>query len=95
MLINMENERLKQIIINAYSGQVNMQDAIDLCIEFMVETKGTVNQELVAFMSSHTNPIGMQMLTSAVDVAIKYFSASRICITKLLDKQGQLIRILG
>lgn len=90
----MENEKLKQIIVSAYSGQVNMQDAIDLCIEFMVDTKGTVNQELIAFMTSHMNPIAMQMLTSAVDVAIKHFSATRVCITKLLDKQGQLIRIL-
>jgi hypothetical protein len=38
----MDNERIKKIILEMYTGQVNMQDAVDLITEYMKEKKGSV-----------------------------------------------------
>jgi lipopolysaccharide biosynthesis regulator YciM len=84
----MDTERMKKIILEIYTGQVNMQDAVDLTAEYMSETKGTVNQTLLQFMCNQTNPVSMQMLQRAVEVSKEYFENTRVIITKVLKADG-------
>lgn len=87
----MDNERMKKIILEIYSGQINMQDAIDLVTEYMSETKGTVNQTLLHFLCNQTNPVSIQMLQRAVEVSKEYFENTRVIITRVLKADGTFI----
>ena len=87
----MDNERIKKIILEIYTGQVNMQDAVDLVTEYMSETKGVVNQTLLQFMCNQTNPISIQMLQRAVEVAKDYFENTRVIITRVLTADSTFI----
>lgn len=87
----MDQERLKKIILEIYTGQINMQDAVDLVCEYMIETKGSVNQALLQHMTNQMDPFAMQMFQTAVDVSKKYFEATKVTITRVMYTDGRLI----
>lgn len=89
----MEPERMKQIILNIYGGQVNMTDVHEMLAEYMVATRGSVNQALLQYLTETQDPIRMQMLQSAVEVCKTYFEATYGCITKVYDKNNQLLKV--
>jgi len=84
---------MKQIILNIYAGQISMTDAHELLTEYMVEVKGSVNNELLQYLTGAQDPIRMQMLQSAVETCKTYFESMRGCITKVYDKNNQLIKV--
>jgi hypothetical protein len=55
----MDNERMKKIILEMYTGQVNMQDAVDLVSEYMIETKGEVNVKVLQHITNQMDPFAM------------------------------------
>ena len=57
----------------------------------MSETKGVVNQTLLQFMCNQTNPISIQMLQRAVEVAKDYFENTRVIITRVLKADSTFI----
>lgn len=90
----MEAERLKQIILNVYSGHIGMQDVADLLSLYMERTRGTVHTDLLQYLVSNPgDPIRMQMLQNAVEVCKEYFQAKEVCITRVYDKNNNLIKV--
>jgi hypothetical protein len=84
----MDNERLKSTILSIYSGQVDLQSAIDMVCEYMVKTKGEVNQPLLQYITNQYDPFAMQMFQHALNVAKVYFEATTVTITKVFKKDG-------
>jgi hypothetical protein len=89
----MELDRMKDIIVTAYKGQAQMQDAIDLVSEFMIDTRGSIHQPLMDFMLQHSNPISMQMLQRAFEISMQYFENTKVVITKLYSKDLVLLNV--
>jgi hypothetical protein len=87
----MEEERLKKIILEIYTGQVNLQDAVDLVCEYMIKTKGSINQPLLQYITNQMDPFAMQMFQTAVDVSKKYFEATTVTITRVMYTDGRFI----
>lgn len=89
----MELDRMKNIIVSGYKGQVQMQDAIDLIIEYMTDTRGSVHQPVLDFICQQGNPISMQMLQRAFEISMQYFENTKVIITKLYSKDLVLLNV--
>jgi hypothetical protein len=87
----MDNERMKKIILEMYTGQVNMQDAVDLISEYMIETKGQINTQVLQHITNQMDPFAMQMMQKAVEVSKQYFEATRVTITRVMKPDGTFI----
>ena len=89
----MELDRMKNIIVSGYKGQVQMQDAIDLITEYMTDTRGSIYQPLMDFMLQQGNPISMQMLQRAFEISMQYFENTKVIITKLYSKDSVMLNV--
>jgi hypothetical protein len=89
----MELDRMKNIIVSGYKGQVQMQDAVDLITEYMIDTRGNIHQPLMDFMLQQGNPISMQMLQRAFEISMQYFENTKIIITKLYSKDSVMLNV--
>lgn len=87
----MDNERMKKIILETYTGQVNMQDAVDLVSEYMIEKKGEVNVQVLQHITNQMDPFAMQMFQRAIEVAKAYFEATRVTVTRVSKLDGTFI----
>ena len=87
----MDNERMKKIILETYTGQVNMQDAVDLVSEYMIEKKGEVNVQVLQHITNQMDPFAMQMFQRAIEVAKGYFEATRVIVTRVSKLDGTFI----
>lgn len=86
----MEKDKMKQIILGIYARQINLQDALDLICEFMIQTKGSVNQTILQHLCNQHDPIAAQMLQQAVEVSRQYFEPE-VTITKVFKKDGTFL----
>lgn len=87
----MDNERMKKIILETYTGQINMQDAVDLVSEYMIEKKGEVNVQVLQYITNQMDPFAMQMFQRAIEVAKTHFEATRVTITRVSKSDGTFI----
>lgn len=87
----MDNERIKKIILEMYTGQINMQDAVDLITEYMLEKKGSVNQQVLQYIVNQANPFAAQMLQQAVEIAKNHFESTRVMITRVSKADGTFL----
>ena len=87
----MDKDKIQKTVLSIYSGNVNLQDAIELVCEYMIKTKGSVRQELLQYITNQHDPFAMQMFQQALNTSKVYFEATEVTITRVFNKDGTFL----
>jgi hypothetical protein len=87
----MTKDKIRETILSIYSGQVKLEDAIELVCEFMIRTKGSVNQQVLQYITNQHDPFAMQMFQHALNTSKVYFEAMDVTITRVFKKDGSFL----